>query len=68
METAPYTYAEYEEPHAGTAEDPVPYTPGMELESGKYYSQDGTTYLCVRPAAAPPENLKDLLGINLILA
>lgn len=68
VENAPYTYSEYEEPHAGTPEDPIPYTSGMELESGRYYTQDGITYLCVKDAAPADVELKDLLGICLILA
>lgn len=32
--------------HAGTLEDPIPYEPGMVLYAGKYYSEDGATYLC----------------------
>jgi hypothetical protein len=34
--------------HEGTAEDPIPYTPPMEIFSGKYYSQDDIIYLCTR--------------------
>ena len=36
----------------------------MELEEGKYYSQDGVTYLCTRDTGIPVYNaLKDLVGI-----
>lgn len=34
--------------HAGTLEDPIPYNNNMELFEGKYYSQNGVTYLCTR--------------------
>ena len=68
VEGAPYTYSEYEPPHAGTPEDPIPYTPGTVLESGKHYTQDGVTCLCVKDAITETESLRDLLGICLILA
>ena len=36
--------------HAGTQDDPIPASRGMEYEYGKYYldSEDGKTYLCER--------------------
>ena len=34
------------ESHAGTLEDPIPYSGNMALESGKYYMQDGKIYRC----------------------
>ena len=36
--------------HAGTHDDPIPASRGMEYEYGKYYldSEDGKTYLCER--------------------
>lgn len=33
--------------HEGTADDPIPYRRKMVLEQGKYYTQNGETYLCV---------------------
>lgn len=39
---------EINETHAGTYEDPIPYSGNMVLELGKYYSQDGITYKCIR--------------------
>ena len=57
-------YEEINETHAGTAEDPIPYNNNMTLEEGKYYSQDGVTYLCTRDTEIPVYNpLKDLVGI-----
>lgn len=48
----------------GTLENPIPYDGNMELEEGKYYSQDGVTYLCTRSTGVPVYNaLKDLVGI-----
>ena len=34
--------------HAGTIEDPIPASRGMEYEKGKYYSEDGKIYLMIR--------------------
>lgn len=40
--------------HAGTQDDPIPASRGMEYEYGKYYldSEDGKAYLCKRPGEA----------------
>ena len=40
--------------HAGTIEDPIPASRGMEYEYGKYYldEEDGNTYLCQRTGEA----------------
>ena len=40
--------------HAGTIEDPIPASRGMEYEYGKYYldREDGNTYLCQRTGEA----------------
>lgn len=57
-------YTEIVESAAGTIEDPIPYDNNMELEHGKYYSQDGEVYLCTRDTEIPVYNpLKDLVGI-----
>lgn len=37
----------------GTLENPIPYEGNMVLENGKYYSQDGVTYLCIRDSINP---------------
>lgn len=37
----------------GTLENPIPYEGNMVLENGKYYSQDGVTYLCTRDSINP---------------
>ena len=48
----------------GTIENPIAYEGNMELEEGKYYSQDGVVYLCTRSTGAPVYNaLRDLVGI-----
>lgn len=62
-------YTEVVESHAGTKEDPIPYNNNMELENGKYYSQDGVTYLCTRDTGIPVYNpLKDLVGLYVEVA
>ena len=53
----------------GTQENPIPYNGNMELEEGKYYSQDGVTYLCIRSTGVPVYNaLRDLVGIYVQVA
>lgn len=48
----------------GTLENPIPYEGNMVLENGKYYSQDGVTYLCTRDSGNPVYHaLKDLVGL-----
>ena len=57
-------YTRIDETHAGTREDPIPYSGNMELENGKYYSQGGVTYLCNRDTGqAVFQPLADLVGI-----
>ena len=57
-------YEGINEMHAGTLEDPIPYNNNMELENGKYYSQNGITYLCTRDTGMPVyADLKDLVDI-----
>ena len=41
-------YTCIDETHEGTYEDPIPYYGNMVLEQGKYYSQDGVTYVCTQ--------------------
>ena len=49
--------------HPGTLVDPIPYTPPMEIFSGKYYKQNGVLYLCTRDSGQPlAHNLEDLVG------
>lgn len=62
-------YAEINEKHAGTVDDPIPYNNNMELEEGKYYIQDGITYLCTRSTGQPVYNpLSGLVGIYVEVA
>ncbi|WP_311440334.1 hypothetical protein [Hoylesella buccalis] len=46
----------------GTRENPIAFNMNMELETGKYYKQDGAVYKCIRSLAACYWNLKDLVG------
>lgn len=57
-------YARIDETHDGTQYDPIPYDGNMELEAGKYYTQDGVTYLCTRDTGQPVYHaLAELVGI-----
>ncbi|HBH09070.1 MAG TPA: hypothetical protein DDX40_06695 [Rikenellaceae bacterium] len=48
----------------GTQDDPIPYTPPMEIFSGKYYTQGGALYLCTRDSGqALSHDLAALVGI-----
>lgn len=52
------------EEHEGTMEDPIPYTPPMEIFEGKHYSENRTLYKCTRDSlVALTHNLSDLIGI-----
>lgn len=63
METAAL-YEVIVEGHEGTADDPIPYTPPMEIYSNKYYVQDGVVYRCTRDSGmALSYNLADLVGL-----
>ena len=53
-----------DEEHAGTQEDPIPYGSGMQLYSGKYYTEDGKLYLCNRDTGQAVYNkLAELVGL-----
>ena len=57
-------YSEVCETHAGTLDDPIPYSGNMALESGKYYMQDGKIYRCTRDTGNPVYNtLSELVGL-----
>ena len=57
-------YTRIDEVHDGTKYDPIPYEGNMTLYNGKYYSQDGVTYLCNRDTVNPVYNkLSELVGI-----
>lgn len=57
-------YSEVCETHAGTLEDPIPYSGNMELKAGLYYMQNWEIYLCTRDSIYPVHNtLADLVGL-----
>lgn len=65
----PALWTEVCESHAGTADDPIPYSGNMALEAGKYYAQDGVTYRCTRDTGIPVYNpLADLVGLYVEVA
>lgn len=51
------------EGHEGTENDPIPYTPPMEIFKDKYYTQSKVLYKCIRDSGQPlSHNLSDLVG------
>ena len=63
-ENVPALWEEICETHDGSLYDPIPYEGNMALVSGKYYSQDGVTYLCNRDTVNPVYNLlRELVGL-----
>ena len=63
-ENVPALWEELCETHDGSLYDPIPYEGNMALANGKYYSQDGVTYLCNRDTVNPVYNpLSELVGI-----
>lgn len=61
---APALYEVINEVNTGTKDDPIPYSGNMALEAGKYYSQGGVTYLCIRDTGVPVyHDLAALVGI-----
>ena len=52
--TTPALWVVIDVTHAGTQDDPIPASRGMEYEYGKYYldSEDGKTYKCERTGEA----------------
>ena len=62
-------YERIDEVHDGTKYDPIPYDGNMALETGKYYTQDGVTYICTRDTGNPVSHaLKDLIGLYVDVA
>lgn len=50
--------------HEGTKEEPIPYTPPMEIFEGKYYTQNDVLYKCTRDSGiALSHDLSALVGI-----
>lgn len=50
--------------HSGEITDAIPYAPPMEIFNGKYYTEDGITYLCTRDSGiALSHPLSALVGV-----
>lgn len=59
-------YTEICETHAGTLDDPIPYSGNMALVSGLYYMQDYTVYRCKRDTINPVyQPLSELVDVYL---
>lgn len=57
-------YTKVDETHAGTKDDPIPYSGNMALQSGLYYHQDYVVYLCTRDTGNPVYHaLSELVGL-----
>jgi len=50
------------ESDAGTIDNPIAFEVNMELVEGKYYTEEGVKYLCVRELAQSVWHLADLVG------
>lgn len=49
--------------HAGTIDDPIPWVSPMELFVGKYYTDAGVLYVCIRNSDIPLSYaLADIVG------
>lgn len=63
-ENVPALFEQINETHTGTQDDPIPYSGNMALEQGKYYTENGVTYLCIRDTGNPVYHaLDDLVGL-----
>lgn len=57
-------YSEVCETHAGTLDDPIPYSGNMALTAGLYYMQDWVIYKCTRDTGNPVYHaLDELVGL-----
>lgn len=62
-------WAEINETHDGSIDDPIPYNNNMALENGKYYIQSNVIYLCNRDTINPVYNpLSELIGVYVEIA
>lgn len=63
-ENAASLWEQINETHAGTIDDPIPYSGNMALTSGLYYVQDWVIYLCTRDTGNPVYHaLSELVGL-----
>lgn len=57
-------YEAIDKEHSGEANDPIPYTPPMEVFEGKHYVEEGVVYRCTRNSGvALSHRLADLVGL-----
>lgn len=57
-------YEAIDKEHSGEVDDPIPYTPPMEVFEGKRYIEDGVVYRCIRNSGtALSHNLSALVGL-----
>lgn len=63
-ENAASLWEQINETHAGTLDDPIPYSGNMALTSGLYYMQDWVIYKCTRDTGNPVYHaLCELVGL-----
>ena len=63
-ENAASLWEQINETHAGTIDDPIPYSGNMALNSGMYYVQDWVIYKCTRDTGNPVYHaLDELVGL-----
>lgn len=64
-DVTPALWTEVAKPGQGdTPDNPIPYEGNLELYEGKYYAQDGVTYICTRSSGAPVYHpLAQLVGL-----
>lgn len=63
-ENAASLWEQINETHAGTLDDPIPYSGNMALTSGLYYMQDWVIYKCTRNTGNPVyHSLAELVGL-----
>lgn len=63
-ENAASLWEQINETHAGTLDDPIPYSGNMALTAGLYYMQDWVIYKCTRDTGNPVYHaLDELVGL-----
>lgn len=63
-EKAASLWEKINETHAGTLDDPIPYSGNMALTSGLYYMHDWVIYKCTRDTGNPVYHaLNELVGL-----
>ena len=63
-ENAASLWEQINETHAGTIDDPIPYSGNMALTAGLYYMQDWVIYKCTRDTGNPVYHaLDELVGL-----